>query len=132
MQAHVGLRNPVTRTGAAVRVTGLGAFGSGLCQEWGTLVGAIEVLVRLDVGIASAAFRAGLPPLLQGMLTLMWFEDQPPVAYVEALHMRKAIDSPTRVDQLQSACHPALGDALPMKGSLALLRAAAKDYGHNE
>jgi transcriptional regulator with XRE-family HTH domain len=73
-------------------------------------------------------FGLGCHPLLRSMLTLMWFEDQPPVAYVEALSVGKLIDSPAMVEQLQSAYHLALGDALPQKESLALLRVAAKDY----
>lgn len=77
-------------------------------------------------------FGVGHHPLLQGMLTLMWFNDQPPVAYIEALHMGKVVDSPAMVEQLQGAYHLALGDALPLKESLALLRATAKDYGHDD
>lgn len=73
----------------------------------------------------------GAHPLQQSMLSLMWFEDQPPVAYTEALHMAKLHDSPPLVDRLRSAYDCALSDALPRKESLALLRATAKEYGHH-
>lgn len=66
---------------------------------------------------------------MDGMLTLMTFEDQPPVAYGEGLHMGKVHDSPAVVQELQGRYDLALSDALPLKESLDLLRATAKDYG---
>lgn len=77
-------------------------------------------------------FGLGAHPLLQSMLTLMWFEDQPPVAYVEGLRTGKVHDAPDMVERFQGAYDLALGDALPLKESLALLRATAKDYGHHD
>lgn len=77
-------------------------------------------------------FSLGYHPLLENMLTLMWFEDQPPVAYSEGLRMGKLHDSPSVVDVLQGRYALALSDALPLKESLALLRATAKGYeGHD-
>ncbi|MFF1683659.1 MULTISPECIES: helix-turn-helix domain-containing protein [unclassified Streptomyces] len=74
----------------------------------------------------------GFHPLLESMLTLMWFDDQPPVAYSEGVRMGKVHDSPAMVQELQGRYDLALSDALPLKGSLALLRATAKDYGHHD
>lgn len=76
-------------------------------------------------------FRLGLHPLLQGVLTLMWFDDQPAVAYTEGLRMGKLIDSPAVVEQLQGAYDLALSDALPLRESLAYLKAAAEDFKHD-
>ncbi|MFB6534085.1 Scr1 family TA system antitoxin-like transcriptional regulator [Streptomyces noursei] len=73
----------------------------------------------------------GVYPLMQGMLSLMWFEDQPPVAYSEGQSIGKVQDSPSEVQRLQSVYALALGEALPMTESLALMRAIAKDYGHH-
>lgn len=70
--------------------------------------------------------------LLQGMLTLMWFDDQPPMAYSEGLSVGKVHDSPAVVQRLQSAYDLALGDALPQKESLALMRATAKEYEQHD
>ncbi|WEH41718.1 helix-turn-helix transcriptional regulator [Streptomyces sp. AM 2-1-1] len=72
----------------------------------------------------------GFHPLLESMLTLMWFEDQPPVAYSEGVHMGKLHDSPSVVEALQARYDLALSDALPLRESLAVLRATAKDYTH--
>lgn len=45
--------------------------------------------------------------------------------------MAKIHDTPAIVDRLQGAYHLALSDALPLRESLALLKATAKDYGHH-
>ncbi|MEE1802477.1 helix-turn-helix transcriptional regulator [Streptomyces sp. JV176] len=70
--------------------------------------------------------------LMQGMLTLMWFEDQPPVAYSEGVGVGKLHDSPAVVQRLQGVYSLTLGDALPLKESLALLKATAKDHEQHE
>lgn len=72
----------------------------------------------------------GHHPLLQGMLTLMWFEDQPPAAYSEGIGLGGLHDSPSVVQDLQSTYDLALSDALPAQESLAMLRAAAEEFGH--
>ena len=69
---------------------------------------------------------------MQNMLKLMWFEDQPPVAYGEADRMGRLHDSPAAVRELQHRYDLALSDALPLKESLAMLRATAKEYGHHD
>ncbi|MBC9726736.1 Scr1 family TA system antitoxin-like transcriptional regulator [Streptomyces sp. TRM68367] len=73
----------------------------------------------------------GAYPVMQGMLSLMWFEDQPPVAYSEGIRVAQVHDSPAVVEQLQGAYYLALSDALPLRESLALLKATAKDYDHD-
>ncbi|MGW2812696.1 helix-turn-helix domain-containing protein [Streptomyces sp. NPDC001415] len=77
-------------------------------------------------------FGLGVYPLMQSMLTLMWFEDQPPAAYSEGLSVGKVHDSPAVVERLQAVYDLALGEALPTKESLVLLKATAKEYGHRE
>ncbi|KND38367.1 helix-turn-helix domain-containing protein [Streptomyces acidiscabies] len=77
-------------------------------------------------------FGAGHHPLLGGMLTLMWFDDQPPLAYSEGNIAGKLYDSPSLVEQYQHRYDLALSDALPLQESVALLRAAAKDCTHHD
>ena len=74
----------------------------------------------------------GAHSLLLGMVSLMWFEDQPPTAYSEGMFMGKLHDSPAMVQRLQGIYDQALGDALPLKESIALMRAIAKDYEDHE
>lgn len=96
----------------------------------------IRHVVRLVEGervrVHVVPFGLGAYHLMQSMLTLMWFEDQPPAAYSEGLGVGKVHDSPAVVERLQGAYDLALGDALPLKESLALMRATAKDYGHHD
>ncbi|GAB2446231.1 helix-turn-helix domain-containing protein [Streptomyces incanus] len=75
-------------------------------------------------------FSLGFHPLMENMLSLMWFDDQPPVAYSEGLRMGKLHDSPSVVMELQGRYDLAMSDALPLQESMALLRATAKEYGH--
>lgn len=89
----------------------------------------IRLMERGRVRIHVMPYGAGVYPLLQSMLTLMWFEDQPPVAYSEGLLTGKLHDSPSMVTRLQNIYDLALSDALSLKESLALLRATAKDCG---
>ncbi|MFV0135870.1 helix-turn-helix domain-containing protein [Streptomyces sp. HMX87] len=77
-------------------------------------------------------FAVGHHPLMSSMLTLMWFEDQPPLAYTEGGHVGKLHDSPPAVHKLHHRYDLALSDAMPLKDSLALLRASAKEYGHHD
>ncbi|WP_405653471.1 Scr1 family TA system antitoxin-like transcriptional regulator [Streptomyces sp. RK9] len=77
-------------------------------------------------------FAASPHPLAQSMLKLMWFEDQPPLAYCEGVYVGMVHDSPSVVRELQTSYDLALSDALPLKASLALLKATAKDYGHHD
>ncbi|MFF9913872.1 Scr1 family TA system antitoxin-like transcriptional regulator [Streptomyces sp. NPDC013457] len=96
----------------------------------------LERLVHLveteRVRVHVLPFGLGVHPLLQGMLSLMWFEDQPPAAYSEGVSIGRMHDSPAVVERLQGAYDLALSDALPLTESLALLRATAKDYGHHD
>ncbi|MFJ2608910.1 Scr1 family TA system antitoxin-like transcriptional regulator [Streptomyces sp. NPDC087425] len=73
-------------------------------------------------------FSATPHPLLDGMLTLMWFEDQPPVAYAEGVRTGMVHESPAMVAEIQGAYDLALSEAQPLHDSLGLLRATAKEY----
>ncbi|WP_179382092.1 Scr1 family TA system antitoxin-like transcriptional regulator [Streptomyces sp. SA15] len=54
---------------------------------------------------------------MQSMLSLWWFEDQPPAAYSEGMSIGKVHDSPAVVERLQGVYDLALGDALSQKES---------------
>jgi transcriptional regulator with XRE-family HTH domain len=91
----------------------------------------VRLVERNRVRVHVVPFSLGHHPLMENMLSLMWFDDQPPVAYSEGLCMGKLHDSPSVVQELQSRYDLALSDALPLRESLALLRATAKEYGHH-
>ncbi|WP_434594785.1 helix-turn-helix domain-containing protein [Streptomyces sp. A5-4] len=73
-------------------------------------------------------FSAGAHSLLESAVTLMWFEDAPPIAYVEGLHTGAILDDPSVVHLCQSAYDLALGDALSHRDSLAHIKAVAEEY----
>ncbi|MDI3408397.1 helix-turn-helix domain-containing protein [Streptomyces cavernicola] len=70
--------------------------------------------------------------VLQGMVTLMWFDDQPPAAYTEGLSVGTVHESPAGVERLRSAYDLALSDALPLDESLDFMRARAKEYRRHD
>ncbi|MFJ8844255.1 helix-turn-helix domain-containing protein [Streptomyces cyaneofuscatus] len=76
--------------------------------------------------------EAGITPALQGMMSLMRFHDQPPVAYTEGHQVAKVHDSPHVVDRLQGGFSLALSNALALPESLTRLKAAAKEHGHRD
>jgi len=67
-------------------------------------------------------------PLLEGLIKLMWFEDQPPVAYTEGMRVGRVHYSPAMVEEIRSAYDLVLGEAESLRDSLAMLEAAAKGY----
>ncbi|MER6912440.1 helix-turn-helix transcriptional regulator [Streptomyces sp. NPDC000594] len=73
-------------------------------------------------------FSVGAHALLESMIVLKQFEDAPPVAYVEGLKTGRIIDNPATVDDCNAAYDLALGDALSMTASLALLEQVAKEF----
>ncbi|MEU3728036.1 helix-turn-helix transcriptional regulator [Streptomyces sp. NPDC033538] len=98
----------------------------------GVMAEQIGHLVRLAecgrIQVHVLPFALGTHPLLSNMLTLMWFEDQPPMAYAEGLYMGMLHDVPSVVQELQHRYDFALGNALPLRETLTLLKATARDY----
>ncbi|MFF5453759.1 helix-turn-helix domain-containing protein [Streptomyces sp. NPDC012950] len=92
----------------------------------------IQLVESQRVRVHILPVSLGVHPLMQGMLTLMWFEDQPPTAYSEGVSVGKLHDSPSVVQRLQGVYDLALGDALPSQESLALMRAIAKEHEDHE
>ncbi|MEV0118125.1 helix-turn-helix transcriptional regulator [Streptomyces sp. NPDC050844] len=75
-------------------------------------------------------YDVGAHALLEGVVSLMWFEDLPPIAYVEGLNTGRVWELPSAVRECQVAYDLALGDALSHRKSLDLIRSVAEDYEH--
>lgn len=75
--------------------------GPGVMAE--QLTHLVRLVERNRVRIHVVPYGVGAYQLLQGMLTLMWFDDQPPLAYSEGVQVGKVHDSPTVVTRLQGA-----------------------------
>jgi transcriptional regulator with XRE-family HTH domain len=76
-------------------------------------------------------FGVGIP-LLAGSVSLMWFEDQPPIAYSEGHYLGAVHDSPSVVELIRSAYDQALSDARSLEESLAIIRATAEEYERHD
>ncbi|MCX4845465.1 helix-turn-helix transcriptional regulator [Streptomyces sp. NBC_00893] len=85
---------------------------------------------RRRVRVHVLPFTAGYHALLEGMVSLMWFEDLPPIAYAEALKSGRVWEIPSVVRDCQVAYDHALGDALSHRESLDLIRSVAEEYEH--
>ncbi|AYG82745.1 hypothetical protein DWB77_04932 [Streptomyces hundungensis] len=75
-------------------------------------------------------YDAGAHAVLEGHVSLLWFSDLPPIAYVEGLKSGRVWELPSVVRQCQEVYDHALGDALSHTRSLALMRSIAEDYAH--
>ncbi|SCD64587.1 hypothetical protein GA0115243_103795 [Streptomyces sp. ScaeMP-e83] len=71
-----------------------------MAEQLDHIIGLTEAkLIRTHVLPMSLGFHS----LLESMLTLMWFDDQPPVAYSEGVRVGKLHDSPAVVEALPAA-----------------------------
>ncbi|MFE9371902.1 Scr1 family TA system antitoxin-like transcriptional regulator [Streptomyces sp. NPDC006711] len=89
-----------------------------------------ELGERRRIRLHVLPFGAGAHSMMEGMVSLMWFEELPPVVYVEGWRTGKLWELRSVVQQCLSAYDLALGDALPHQQSLALIRSVAEDYEH--
>ncbi|ANP49786.1 transcriptional regulator with XRE-family HTH domain [Streptomyces griseochromogenes] len=75
-------------------------------------------------------YSVGAHALQAGFLSLMWFEESPPIAYAEGVNSGRILELPSVVRGCQELYDQALGDALSHRKSLDLLRSVAEDYEH--
>ncbi|MEU6773340.1 helix-turn-helix transcriptional regulator [Streptomyces sp. NPDC046759] len=75
-------------------------------------------------------YSVGAHALQAGFLSLMWFDDLPPIAYAEGVNSGRILELPSVVRTCQELYDQALGDALSHRKSLDLLRSVAEDYEH--
>ncbi|AOR31815.1 transcriptional regulator [Streptomyces fodineus] len=91
----------------------------------------LELGERRRVRVHVLPFMAGAHALLEGPVKLMWFEELPPVAYVEGLKSGRIWEVQGTVRELEDVYDHALGDALSHRKSLELIRSVAEDYEHD-
>ncbi|KUF15507.1 helix-turn-helix domain-containing protein [Streptomyces silvensis] len=92
----------------------------------------VDLATRGRVRVHVLPFAVGPHALVEGFVTLMWFNDLPPVAYVEGLNTGRVLENPGVVRDCQVHYEHALGDAMSHHDSLALIQTVADDYGHAE
>ncbi|MFF1686286.1 MULTISPECIES: Scr1 family TA system antitoxin-like transcriptional regulator [unclassified Streptomyces] len=99
-----------------------------MCQQLRHIV-ALGESRRIRVHVLP--YETGYHSMLEGEVKLMWFDELPPIAYVEGLKTGRVWELPSVVRECQVAYDHALGDALSHRKSLALIRSVAEDYEHD-
>ncbi|MGW1917243.1 helix-turn-helix domain-containing protein [Streptomyces sp. NPDC002076] len=90
----------------------------------------VELGACRRINVHVLPFSAGAHTLLEGFISLMWFEELPPIAYAEGVNNGRILELPSVVRECQEIYDLALGDALSHRKSLDLLRSVAEDYEH--
>ncbi|MFF2509202.1 Scr1 family TA system antitoxin-like transcriptional regulator [Streptomyces sp. NPDC058067] len=98
-----------------------------MCQQLRHIV---ELGESRRIRVHVLPYTVGVHALLEGVVSLMWFEELPPIAYVEGFKTGRVWELPSVVRECQVAYDHALGDALSHRKSLALIRSVAEDYEH--
>ncbi|MFD6167750.1 helix-turn-helix domain-containing protein [Streptomyces coeruleorubidus] len=97
-----------------------------------TMAAQLDHIARLVrqrlVMVTALPYSAGAHPSMGGMLTLMEFDDAPPVAYTETSFSGTLVDDPGVVKNAQRAYDLLRVAALSPEASLALIESAAEDY----
>ncbi len=91
----------------------------------------VSLMRRRRIGVQVLPFEAGHPEV-EGALTLMTFEDAPPVAYTEGHRSGALLDDPAVVSQCMRSYDLARGVALSPAQSLSLIESVAEEYANEQ
>lgn len=87
-----------------------------------------ELVEKRRIIVQVLPYSAGAHALLGGMMTIMTFDDAPPVAYMEGAHAGQLLDDPAVLAECQMSYDLARAAALSTEASLSLLRSVAEEY----
>ncbi|MFI9818970.1 helix-turn-helix domain-containing protein [Streptomyces sp. NPDC052013] len=98
----------------------------------GAMAGQLDHIARLmrerHAVVTVLPYAVGAHPSMGGMLTLMDFDDAPPIAYTETSFSGTLVDDPGVVKRAQRAYDLLRVAALSPEASLALVESAAEDF----
>ncbi|WP_086566984.1 MULTISPECIES: helix-turn-helix domain-containing protein [Streptomyces] len=101
--------------------------GAGAMSE--QLAHLVNLVEKRRIGVQVLPFGAGAPAL-GGALSLMTFEDAPPVAYTEGVKSGQLLDEPALVGDCRRLYDLVTAAALSLEASLSLIKSAAEEYAH--
>ncbi|UGY92378.1 helix-turn-helix domain-containing protein [Streptomyces gobiensis] len=87
-----------------------------------------EVAEKHRVLVQVLPFSFGAHALMEGHVTLMTFEEEPPVAYTEGVWTGRLQDDPATVARCQAAYDLVRAAALSPEASLAMVKSLVKEY----
>ncbi|MGW6296191.1 helix-turn-helix domain-containing protein [Streptomyces sp. NPDC055058] len=87
-----------------------------------------ELMTKRHVMVTVLPYARGAHPSMGGMLTLMDFDDAPPIAYTETSLSGTLVDDPAVVKRAQRAYDLLRVAALSPEASLAVIESAAEDF----
>ncbi|MFG2120883.1 Scr1 family TA system antitoxin-like transcriptional regulator [Streptomyces sp. NPDC048710] len=108
------------------RVTGGRRVMTEALRHVAALAGQHRIIVQV------LPFSAGAHASMTGALTLMSFEDAPPLAFVEGPSMGRLEDDPATVGRHELTYDLLRASALSPAESLALIESVAEDYAHED
>ncbi|MEU5051368.1 helix-turn-helix transcriptional regulator [Streptomyces sp. NPDC021096] len=103
-------------------------FGSAVVMHE-QLTHIVSLVRRRRIGVQVLPFEAG-HPVVDGTLTLMTFDDAPPMAYSEGHRTGNLLDDPAMVARCVRSYELATAVALSPAESLSLIQSVAEEYAH--
>ncbi|MFJ4677324.1 MULTISPECIES: Scr1 family TA system antitoxin-like transcriptional regulator [unclassified Kitasatospora] len=89
-----------------------------------------ELIAERQIIVQVVEFGAGAHALLGGMVSLMAFDDAPPLAYMESVHVGHLVDETALVEKCRLAYDLVRTAALSQEDSLVRIMKAAEEHEH--